>query len=88
MKLIKKQQPLAPFRYRPAEIGFIAWTRYTGTAPKLSLSGPSRQLWLATILAALVSPAAASYVNRTLATMTERSTSFQTDGPQSTSTKR
>jgi hypothetical protein len=56
-----------------ALLGFIAWTRLTGTTPKLSLSGPSRQLWLATLLAALVSPAGASYVNRTLATTTDRS---------------
>ena len=54
-------------------VGFLGWTRYTGTTPALSLSGPSRQLWLATALAALLSTAGASYVNRTFATLTERS---------------
>src|SRR3981081_1880587 len=51
-------------------IGFAAWTRYTGITPAFSLSGPSRQLWLATALAALFTTTAASYVNRTLATLT------------------
>jgi hypothetical protein len=54
-------------------VGFLGWTRYTGITPTLSLSGPARQLWLATILAALVSTTAVSYVNRTFATLTERS---------------
>lgn len=54
-------------------VGFLGWTRYTGVTPALSLSGPSRQLWLATVLAALVSAAGACYVNRTFATLTERS---------------
>ncbi len=53
--------------------GFAGWTRYTGSKP-FSLSGPSRQLWLVTVLAALLSATAASYVNRTFATLTERST--------------
>ena len=65
-----------------ASAGFLAWTRYTGITPALSLSGPSRQLWLATIVAGLVSAAAASYVNRTLATLTERSTVVAIDSIQ------
>jgi hypothetical protein len=56
-----------------ALVGFLGWTRYTGITPTLSLWGPSRQVWLATMVAALLSTAAASYVNRTFATMTERS---------------
>ena len=54
-------------------VGFAAWTRCTGITPAFSLSGPSRQLWLATALAALFTTTAASYVNRTFATLTERS---------------
>lgn len=54
-------------------IGFAGWTRYTGITPTFSLSGPVRQLWLVTALAALLSATAASYVNRTFATLTERS---------------
>lgn len=56
-----------------AIVGFVGWTRYTGITPTLSLSGSSRRLWLATALAALLSTAGASYVNRTFATLTERS---------------
>lgn len=53
--------------------GFLGWTRFTGMTPEFSLSGPSRQLWLATIFAALVCTSGASYINRTFATPTERS---------------
>jgi hypothetical protein len=53
--------------------GFLGWTRYTGVTPAFSLSGPLRQLWLATVVAALLSTAGASYVNRTFATPTDRS---------------
>ena len=53
--------------------GFLGWTRYTGVTPALSLSGPMRQLWLATVLAALVGAGGASYVNRKFATLTDRS---------------
>ena len=54
-------------------LGFALWTHCTGVTPAFSLSGPSRQLWLATALAALFAMAGASYVNRTFATLTERS---------------
>lgn len=53
--------------------GFLGWKHYMGMPAKLTLTGPSRQLWLATALAALVSTAGASYLNRTFATLTDRS---------------
>ena len=56
-----------------AILGFVGWTRYTGITPALSFSGPQRQLWLATGVAALLAVILASYVNRTFATPTDRS---------------
>lgn len=56
-----------------AIVGFVGWTRYTGVTPTLSLWGPSRQLWLATVLAAFLTTVGASFVNRTFTTPTERS---------------
>jgi membrane protein implicated in regulation of membrane protease activity len=62
-----------------AIVGFVGWTRYTGATPALSLSGPNVQLWLATAVVAFVSTASASYVNRTFATPTERSSTAAID---------
>src|SRR5262245_62162708 len=57
-----------------AIVGFVGSTRLTGITPTLALWGPSRQLWLATILGGLLGAAGACYVNRTLATLTNRTT--------------
>lgn len=52
--------------------GFAVWTRHTGITPALSFSGPMIQLWLATLLVALVAAAAACFINRTFATLTDQ----------------
>jgi len=55
-----------------AMLGFVAWTLSSRITPAFSLSGPMLQLWLATLLTALVAAAGASFLNRTLATLTDR----------------
>lgn len=60
-------------------IGFLAWTRYTGITPMLTFKGPSRLLWLATLVAALVCASGSSYANRAFATPTAHSTQAQID---------
>ena len=53
--------------------GFAAWTRKTGITPAFSMSIPMRQLWLATLLGALLCTIGASWLNRTFATPTGHS---------------
>lgn len=57
--------------------GFAGWTRLTGITPALSMSVPMRQLWLATVLGALVCTIGASWLNRTFATPTGQSRTME-----------
>jgi hypothetical protein len=62
-----------------ALVGFIGWTQVSGVTPTLKFSGPHRHPWLAALVLALAASAAASYLNRTFATPTDRSITGEID---------
>ncbi len=62
-----------------ALIGFIGWTQASGVTPTLRFSGSNRNPWLAALVLAIAASAAASYLNRTFATPTERSLTGEID---------
>ncbi len=53
-------------------VGFIGWTLAFGVAPQLKFSGSYRHPWLAALAFGLAFSAAASYLNRTFASPTDR----------------
>jgi hypothetical protein len=62
-----------------ALIGFIGWIQVFGVTPTLSFSGSHRHPWLAALVLAIAASAAASYLNRTFATPTDRSLTAEID---------
>lgn len=56
-----------------ALVGFFAWTQAFHIVPKLSLKRADRQPWLAAITLALIVTVAASWLNRSFTTPTDRS---------------
>jgi hypothetical protein len=54
-------------------IGFVGWTLAFGVTPQLKFSGSYRHPWLAALILGIASTSAASYLNRTFASPTERS---------------
>lgn len=56
-----------------ALVGFVGWTQLSGVTPRFKFSGAHRYPWLAALVLALAASAAASYLNRTFATPTDRS---------------
>jgi len=56
-----------------ALVGFAGWTQWSGIPPTFRFSGSHRHPWLAAVVLAIAAAAAASYLNRTFATPTERS---------------
>ena len=56
-----------------ALVGFLGWTQAFRITPAFKFSGSHRYPWLAAVALALAASAAASYINRTFATLTERS---------------
>mgnify|MGYP001230933753 CR=1 FL=1 len=53
--------------------GFAGWTRASGVAPVIKFSGANRHPWLAALVLGLAFSAAASYINRSIASPTDRS---------------
>ena len=60
-------------------MGFVGWTLAFGVTPTLKFSGAYRHPWLAALVLGLASTAAASYLNRTFASPTERTITAEID---------
>lgn len=60
-------------------IGFVGWTLAFGVTPQLKFSGSYRHPWLAALVFGLASTAAASYLNRTFSSPTDRTITAEID---------
>jgi len=60
-------------------IGFVGWTLAFGVTPQLKFSGSYRHPWLAALILGVAFASAASYLNRTFASPTERTITAEID---------
>ena len=60
-------------------IGFLCWTYTFGAPAAFKFTGSNRLPWMAALAVGLIAPSTASYINRSLATPTDRTIAGEVD---------